>query len=51
MKHCPYCNHELDEFIFHEGARDEPATVRYVCVLCGPVEAKVADKQIEEITK
>lgn len=38
MSHCPFCNYTLEEFIFHEGALNEPATTRLECFACGPVE-------------
>lgn len=38
MENCKLCNSELEEYVFHEGARDEPATVRHECPACGPVE-------------
>lgn len=40
MLRCPYCNHELEEYIHHEGARDEQATVKFECLACGPVQEK-----------
>ena len=40
MSHCPYCNSELEQYVFHEGSRSDPPTTTLECVLCGPVEAE-----------
>jgi len=35
---CKYCNYPLEEYVVHDGSRDEPATIRYECECCGPVD-------------
>ena len=37
---CKFCHNEIEEFIVHEGARDEPPTTRLECPACGPVALK-----------
>lgn len=45
MRNCPNCNFELEEYIFHEGARDEPPTTRFECLLCGDIPEEFSKLQ------
>jgi hypothetical protein len=43
---CPRCQSPLIEYIWHEGAPQDTPTVRWECVLCGPVWSSVAEDPV-----
>lgn len=49
--HCPFCNSILEEFIFHEGPMDGPATVRFECVVHGVVDPLSGPVTVESEVK